>query len=167
MRSIEPILCCWPHIAAVLPRYDAREQARDITRFYFIDGRCQDLFLSVRPALAKMHRYFSVGQKDLLRRSAACLGGRTRKVPLCLHRDFCLVPVRSRTDCLTSKHSPTGYFVLQQLYTVAASGPRHTILVFRGGKLQITVPQSKRTVERQIELAESLSLHFHYNTPSC
>ena len=161
MRSIHPIMHRWQDIVAILPQYNAQD--RDITRFYFNDNTYCDFSRPLQTALNEICRYLNVNLKTLYNQSAACLNGRTRRVPLSLVRHFCLIPITTRTVRYTSHHASQGYIVAQKVRDIVREGERHCTITFYNSSTFFTVPQSKRTVEHQLELASQLiGLLRHY-----
>lgn len=161
MRTINPIMHRRSDLIAVLPLYN--QVGKDITRFYYTDGSHCDFHAPIQTALDEICRYLHVNRKTLLAQSAAYLDGRTRKVPLSLCKDFCLVPLTARKERYTTKHSPVGFIVLQQTDMVVREGGSYTTITFQNSSQFLTFPQSKRTVAHQLELAETLVAYFkHY-----
>lgn len=161
MRTINPIMHRWSDLIAILPLYD--HLGRDITRFHYTDGSHCDFHAPITTALEEICHYLHVNRKTLLAQSAAYLNGRTRKVPLSLRKGFCLVPVTARKERYTTKHSPVGFIVQQQADMVVRESGNYTTVTFQNSSQFLTFPQSKRTVEHQLELAETLVAYFrHY-----
>lgn len=160
MRNIHPVMNRWQDIIAILPQYDAQDC--NITCVYFEDGSRCEVRMPIETVMKEICSYFNVKQQDVVKQSAVFLDGRTRKVPLYPVKGFGLVPINARKERYTRRHSHIGYVVLQKVMMAVRENNNYTSIVFRNSSHYLTFPQSKRTVEHQLDMARQVEAYLKY-----
>ena len=151
----------WESLAAIVPAYD--DDFQPTTRFYFTDGSTLEVLFPIESVMREFFAYFAVSQKQLHQTSARHLGDASRKIPLSIQKDLCLLPIKCLEDRISRKHQQNGYIVAQQISRVLREPNNAATILFQRSGLCLYVPQSPRTIKRQRDMASILIARFqHY-----
>lgn len=146
----------WRQILLIRPYY--RADGRTASKILYLDGSSDDLYCRCEQVVAELAQFFYTTISLAQKRASKLLGeSKERKVPILLHEDFCLVPLKFREE--KQKNTGTiGYVVLRHVTEVEhhLSGVR---IHFRNSKEHFDIPQRRATVTKQLKRARLL----HYN----
>lgn len=155
-RTRNKLLCAlpryqtdWQSICAILPAY--LPDGTNGTEVCYLDGTRETVGARLCWVLDDLLGYLRTSQAVLARQSRKLLGARARRVPLVLHEQFCLVPVKGRV-ILGANDSTLGYVVLHHVRQVTPE-PDGTCITFTGG-LTVKVRDRGRTVWESVRRAK-------------
>lgn len=147
----------WRQILLIRPYY--RADGRTASKIFYLDGSSDDLYCRCEQVVAELAQVFYTTVPLAQKRASKLLGeSKERKVPILLHEDFCLVPLKFREE--KQKNTGTiGYVVLRHVTEVEhhLSGVR---LHFRNSKVHADIPQRRVTVTKQLKRAGLLLYNF-------
>lgn len=154
MKNESMYLSRWRKILYLKPYYRAGQASGTIVCYE--DGSQEKLPHGCRQVVMMLAKKFFITVELAHSRSEMWLGGTPRrKLPLVLHEQFCLVPIKFREE--NQRNDGTlGYIVLHKFRSVSQHPVNGSYLQFRKMERQEHIPQNYATVHKQIDLARFL-----------
>lgn len=121
----------WPHINCIIPHYD--ETGGNVTKVYLDDGTVLVDPRKVNTVIKSLADFFTVGLESSRKKYSKVIG-RKLTVPIPLHQDLVLVPVKTRRP-IAREDGAYGYVVLSkvQVYNTHPRLPNSIEITFGDG----------------------------------
>ena len=147
----------WRQILLIRPYY--RADGRTACVIVYVDGSSEEVYCRCEQVVTELADYFYTTVALARKLARRVLGeDKERKVPILLHEEFCLVPLKFREE-RQKNNSTIGYVVLRHVGRIYhhLSG---TQIQFLDSHVQINIPQGRATVLKQLNRARRLQHGF-------